>query len=375
MTRSKSATRAAPRRREILLAGLAVLGLGPIALAESNQFQLFSSTAVLDASTEVAAAQLGLGQCCAERIGGKKPDDAYDLDLRFPAHSTTPTIELPSPTHLSPQPKVFWITTISVMAIAGSAYNSFGDGPNQKYHFTNEGWFGQNTYAGGGDKASHIASFYSVARLLTSVYGALDAPSPQSYQLGSIVSAAAGLTTELGDGSTKYGFSYEDLIMDTAGAGAAYFFTRYQLNDLMGFRAGIVPAPEIPPCCIVNGLGKDYSAEIYTFDLKFAGLAKRLDRRFGLARFLLAGATYSAKGYPDAQPQYQERQLGFEVGLNLAEIARAAGVPEDRWWGNILITILDFVRLPYTAVVFPYDLNHNQWKKPTTGGTNAFPYQ
>ena len=261
------------------------------------------------------------------------------------------------------------------MAIAGSAYNSFGDGPNQKYHFTNEGWFGQNTYAGGGDKASHIASFYSVARLLTSVYGALDAPSPQSYQLGSIVSAAAGLTTELGDGSTKYGFSYEDLIMDTAGAGAAYFFTRYQLNDLMGFRAGIVPAPEIPPCCIVNGLGKDYSAEIYTFDLKFAGLAKRLDRRFGLARFLLAGATYSAKGYPDAQPQYQERQLGFEVGLNLAEIARAAGVPEDRWWGNILITILDFVRLPYTAVVFPYDLNHNQWKKPTTGGTNAFPYQ
>jgi hypothetical protein len=163
--------------------------------------------------------------------------------------------------------------------------------------------------------------------------------------------------------------------MDVAGAGAAYFFTRYQLNDLMGFRAGIVPTPEIPPCCIVNGLGKDYSAEIYTFDLKFAGLAKRLDRRFGLARFLLAGATYSAKGYPDAQPQYQERQLGFEVGLNLAEIARAAGVPEDRWWGNILITILDFVRLPYTAVVFPYDLNHNRWKKPTTGGTNAFPYQ
>ena len=71
------------------------------------------------------------------------------------------------------KPHKFWIGVISGATLIGSAWNSFGDGANQKFHFTNEGWLGQNTYAGGGDKASHVVSYYIVAKLLSGrVHGA-----------------------------------------------------------------------------------------------------------------------------------------------------------------------------------------------------------
>jgi Predicted periplasmic lipoprotein (DUF2279) len=362
-----------PRRGRVLLTAILLLaGVGPVR-AGTAEFQLFASNALLENPTE----QFDLGLSAVELFAERPPEEAFRPDLRF---SPSPAIMAIEPAFAEvaapiPRPRRFWIGIVSFGTVAGSAYNSFTDDGGESFHFTNEGWFGKNTYAGGGDKASHLVSFYAVARLLTPVYEALDLPHEQSYGLGSAVSALAGLMTELGDGTNRYGFSYEDLIFDTVGAASAYVLTRYQLNDLVGFRAGIVPAPEIPPCCYVNGEGKDYSREIYTLDLKFAGLARRLHRNFGPARFLLTGVTYSAKGYPDAEPQYRERVLGFEVGLNVAEIARAVGVPQDRWWGNILLTILDFVRLPYTSVVFGYDLNHKQWKQPSTGGTDSFPYR
>ncbi|HKD16605.1 MAG TPA: hypothetical protein VKG23_01965, partial [Thermoanaerobaculia bacterium] len=50
------------------------------------------------------------------------------------------------------KPHKFWIGVVSGATLIGSAWNSFGDGPSRQFHFTNEGWFGRYTYAGGGDK-------------------------------------------------------------------------------------------------------------------------------------------------------------------------------------------------------------------------------
>lgn len=358
---------------------LAAAGLAAPGAARAGGFRVFDSTAVLEsASLGRPAEEFTLAGCCRGALEDGRAPDGFRLDLRFP-----PTISLgagrsgPAGTILleppRAEPRRFFIAIASVGALAGSALNSFTDGPHQSFHFTNEGYFGRNTYAGGGDKASHIVSYYGVSRLLTSVYEVSDLPEEKSYTLASGVSVLTGLATELGDGTTRYGFSHEDLVADSIGALSAYVLARYGLNDLIGLRAGVTPAPETPDEFRVDGLGKDYSREIYTADLKLAGLARRVDRNFGPARFLLLSLTYGVKGYPYALPELRERQVGLEIGLNVAEVARALGVPPNRWWGRLILTVLDIVRFPYTAVGVRYDINHRKWIGPDAGGTYSYP--
>lgn len=270
---------------------------------------------------------------------------------------------------LPPRPKKVWIGLVTVATVLGSAYNSFSDGKSQRFHFTNEEWFGRNTYAGGGDKASHLVSYNVVARLLTEVYSDLGVSTDKSRLLGSAVSTLAGLVTEIGDGTTRYGFSYEDFVTDALGAAAALATAHYGLDDLVGVRAGLVPKPTGQPR--PGAFGKDYTQEIYTADLKIAGLAKRLHFSPGPARFLLLSATYGVKGYPYSEPSVRERQLGVEIGLHLSEFARLAGLPTTHWWGRIAYFLLDTIRLPYTSIGYQYDVNHKKWRGPGIG--DSFP--
>jgi hypothetical protein len=267
-----------------------------------------------------------------------------------------------------PEKKVhrFWIGVVSAATVIGSAWNSFGDGPNQKWHFTREGWLGQNTYAGGGDKASHVVSYYIVAKLLAGVNMELGMKKDQAVLYGAGVSALAGLVTEMGDARGKYGFSYEDVVMDWVGVASAIGIAHYGLDDLLGYRAGLVPEPAAV-CCPYGGTGKDYTQEIYTADLKFAGLGRRMKFDPGIARYFMFSVSYSAKGYPYANPEIRDRQVGFELGINFVEILHALHVPPDRWWSKILYFAFDVLRIPYTQVGMYYGLNTGKWYGPGIG--------
>ena len=268
------------------------------------------------------------------------------------------------------RPRTLWIGVVSALAIGGSYYNARSDGPQYPFHVTKEGWFGQNTYVGGADKASHFVSYYIVAKLLGGVNAELGMSPESAALLGAGVSVLAGLATELGDGTNKYGFSYEDLLTDSLGAATALGIARYGLNDLIGFRAGLVPAPTAV-CCPYGGTGKDYTAEIYTGDLKIAGLGARAKFNPGPARYLLFSMTYGSKGYPYSDPLVRQRQIGLEIGLNFGEILKAIGVPPEKWWGKILYFGFDVIRLPYTQIGMYYDLNNGKWYGPGIG--DSFP--
>jgi uncharacterized protein YfiM (DUF2279 family) len=265
-----------------------------------------------------------------------------------------------------PKRRPFWIGAVTVATVAGSALNSFTDSGGRSFHFTNENWFGRHTYAGGGDKVSHFTLYNVVAHLVGQVYGELGMSEDRANLWGAAVAALAGLTTEIGDGTNKYGFSYEDLVSDVAGAATAYVTTRYGLNDLLGFRIGYIPHPDVvgQPN---GGTGKDYTEEIYAADIKVCGLAKRMHFNPGIARFLVFSTTYGVKGYPYAAPELRERQIGLEVGLHFSEILRAAGLREDRWWKRVLYVLVDSVRIPYTQIGVQYDLNHKAWRGPGIG--------
>ena len=261
---------------------------------------------------------------------------------------------------------------IAAGAVIGSAANSFFDAPRQSFHFGNEGWFGQDTYAGGADKASHFVDYYILSKEFAFLYEKLGFSATESRWLGLGVAAATGLVTEIGDGTTTYGFSYEDLIMDVLGAGTAAAVAALGAQDLVGFRHGFLLPTSKNTCCQVSGRGHDYSYEIFTGDLKLAGVARRLDWNIGPLRWLLLSVTYGTKGYPSGLPQDRERQVGFQVGLNLEQILDDTGVRRNTWWGYLLHVVFDNVLFPYTAVGYYYDLNHGKWSGPGIGNSYGF---
>ena len=287
--------------------------------------------------------------------GGATPEEG----LAAAPFAVAPKIAAPSRT---------WPTLITIGVIAGSAVSSLDVGHERhSFHFGNEEWFGEGTYAGGADKASHFVFYNGLSRELAVTYGRYGYSRNQSTLMAFATAAAAGLLVEIGDGLTVFGFAWEDFAMDTLGAGTAAVMTRYGLDDTMGFRFGKMTADQPPPCCRTPGVGKDYSQEIYTADLKLAGFARRLNLRPGPARFLLLSATYGSKGYRYSEPSFRQRQIGVELGINFPEILTAIGVSDQKWWGRALYMIFNFVRIPYTAIGFRYDLNHHRWDGPDAG--------
>jgi hypothetical protein len=267
-------------------------------------------------------------------------------------------------------PSKFWTYAIPVGVVAGSSANAWAETPHQSFHFGNEGWFGRNSYAGGADKAAHFVDYYIVSKELSFLYNTLGYSRTQSIWMGLGVTLLAGLTNEFGDGFNRYGFSYEDLAMDAAGAITAAVISSVGANDLIGFRRGfLLPPYSSPSCCPSGSVGQAYQNQIFTADLKVAGAARRLNLNVGPLRYLLISATYATKGYATEVSALQERQVGFEIGLNQEEILNSLGVRRNTWWGYLLHVVLDNIRVPFTSVGVQVDLNSGQWFGPGNGNS------
>jgi Predicted periplasmic lipoprotein (DUF2279) len=238
-----------------------------------------------------------------------------------------------------------------------------------------EHFFGKNTYAGGSDKVSHFIIAYGVSRELALAFDHLGNSKEYSNGWAFGLTAFGGIMVEIGNGFSAYGFSWEDLIMDWLGDAAGLILLRQGLDDLIGMRVGRVGTgiDPSPPPGHVEGLGLA-SNEIFSLDLKIAGLGKRLKFDPVVARFLLTSVTYSTKGYGFVPPlATRQRLVGFEIGLNLPEILSAVGVPDTTWWGSILYKLLNFIRIPYTSFGWRYDLNNGTWHGPDTGNVYYYP--
>jgi len=234
------------------------------------------------------------------------------------------------------------------------AANSLVGYHDQSFHVANEGWFGPNTRDGGADKASHFADYYIVSKEMAFLYEKLGYSENAARWLGFGVAVTTGLANEISDGFTKYGFSWEDLAMDTFGAGTAALLSATRSEDLFGIRTSHVPSDT-------------YTHDVYSADLKFSGLARRLGVNLGPLRWLVFSVTYGTKGYRVNPPIDHQRQVGFEIGLNLQQILNDVGVKRDTWWGYALHVVADNVRFPYTAFGMRVDLNSGKWHGPNNG--------
>ncbi len=277
-----------------------------------------------------------------------------------------PAADAPPPSKLFTAPVSIWTGAALlggfIDGIQGPIKYGFGS-----FHFTDEGFFQSWTYSGGSDKASHFVISANVGGLLYDAYTLNRLTPDQAFWLSLATMVVSGTLVEIGDGLTPYGFSAQDLTADTLGALAGSLIHRNRLDDLVGVRLGEVPTTI--PAAVTDGheayLGADYSHEVYTADLKFDGLFERMNARPGAARFFLFSFAYLTKGYgyvPPIPSRYQE--VGLEVGLNFPEILRAVGVNETTWWGDTLLRVFRFLRIPYTQIGAYYNLANRKWYGP-----------
>jgi Predicted periplasmic lipoprotein (DUF2279) len=256
---------------------------------------------------------------------------------------------------------------IPIGVTAAGVATALPDGRLRPFRFTDEGWFGAGTYAGGADKAAHFVNYTILSRELIYLYKDLGYSDRASILLGSGMGLLEGLANEFADGFNRYGFSPQDAAMDIFGAGLSVVLVATRTDDLVGFRSGFLLPRSDVTCCAVPGKGEDYSNHIYTADLKLAGAERRLGRNIGPLRYLMFSVTYGSKFYPSGPPDLRERQVGFEIGLNFEEILNSLGVRRDKWWGYGLHIFFDNIRVPFTAVGFQYGLNRGRWYGPGNG--------
>jgi hypothetical protein len=276
-----------------------------------------------------------------------------DLTADTPLQIAPADAELLPPAK-APRPNRLLGTLVPVATLGLVLANSLLGYEGQSFHVTNEGWFGSDTRDGGADKASHFADYYIVSKEIAFLYEKLGYSENAARWWGFGVAVSTGLANEVADGFTKYGFSWQDLGMDTLGAGTAVLISATHTEDLLGVRTSHVP-------------DSTYTHDVYSADLKISGLERRLGVKLGPLRWLLFSVTYGSKGYRVTPPIELQRQLGLEIGLNLQQILVDAGVNRSTWWGYALHVVGDNVRFPYTAFGMRYDLNHGKWHGPNAG--------
>jgi hypothetical protein len=377
MIRSKIRGKAAPFQARLQRATLLVAMLALAAGAKGDEFRLFPapspaprhfSGARWDGEPELRLVDL---EHSYPWTGGGGP--GLSLESTAPASAEEPQEPTPSTQAPPPPPKKLFTTTTTLWT-AAALLGGFGQGigapiqyGTQSWHFTNEGYFGYDTYAGGADKASHFTVSSGVSRLLYDVYIADGHSVDQSFNLALATTLMAGIFVETGDAITVYGWSWQDLTADFLGAASGLLIHRFCLQDTIGLRLG--PANTTIPAAAIGAseesLGESYSDEIYVVDLKLGGLIRRLNGNPGIARYFLTSFAYFTKGFGYAPPlptRYQE--MGFELGINFPEILKEVGVPETTWWGKGLYAFFNFFRIPYTQVGAYYNFKNHKWYGP-----------
>lgn len=232
------------------------------------------------------------------------------------------------------------------------------------FRMADEGWFGQNTVAGGADKLGHAYSFYASTRLLTA---ALDRWAGQerveAIWLAGLTSAGVSLAVELFDGySLKYGFSTADMVMNLVGIGAGMLLeSAPRWDEIIDLRWKYWRSAD------AKWLGErdpiaDYSGQTYLVAFKASGIPRL--RAIPALRFLELQVGYSSRGYAPHPGQFApvqprpHRNLYVGIGLNVSELLNATvfadGGGRSR---SVSETLFEYIQLPGTHVLLRHGLD------------------
>lgn len=225
----------------------------------------------------------------------------------------------------------------------------------EPFHFKQEGWFGNDTGSGGADKLGHLYSAYVITRILAPLYNGwgYDRNDAALYAAGSSFLLTVGVI-EIGDGTSEYGFSVEDAVMDSAGAMIGYLWYRYP------FLAGLIDLRvEWIPDFGKSDQGTDFTTDYENMKHLIAFKAEWLDAfKHNFMQYVelqvgYYGRNFHSNGSPGdyhpIPPEETERYVYVAVGLNLSRLLR----PAIGEYANFF----NYYQVPYTYVPYTREID------------------
>lgn len=232
--------------------------------------------------------------------------------------------------------------------------NWWREGFNGRFRAVNEGWLGQNTYAGGTDKLGHFYINYAGTRLFARAFEWAGSTPGESLTRAAWLTLGTFTAVEVIDGfSKKWHFSKEDAVMNALGISAALLLEKNPgLDRLLDLRLLYQPSHELHRN--VDPVG-DYSGQTYLIVAKASGVPAL--RNHPLLRYAELAVGYGTRGYSDngSGPAVdRSRNIYVGISLNLSELLgetvfKHANVRSRAQ--RAIDTALEFVQVP-GAVAF-----------------------
>jgi hypothetical protein len=183
--------------------------------------------------------------------------------------------------------------------------------------FKREGWFGANTHAGGADKTGHFYMSYALADLLLWDFRRQGVNKPE--KTAALTALATMTLLEIGDAtSSKYGFSFEDLIADAGGVLASWALaTNPQLDELIDIRMEYWPSAGFD---LTEDAASDYSGMRHLIALKGDAIERFSNTPL---RWLELQTGYYTRGFRSFDRPLEngpERHVYVGVGISLPTV-------------------------------------------------------
>lgn len=223
-------------------------------------------------------------------------------------------------------------------AIAAWGFKNWKWG-ERSFHFKSEDWFEQDSDTGGSDKTGHFYMTYLLSRVLSARMEDRGLDVKDASLAGSLSGMLAMTLLEVGDATSNYGFSKEDLLADGIGALSAYLIrSNPEVDDLLDIRLEYLPSSGY----LENtDTATDYSGMKHLIALKLSGFQHLKNTSW---RFVELQVGYYSRGYRSYDIDIAEsQQVYMGIGLNLNELAHMSGI-------NLLKNIFEFYQPGHTYV-------------------------
>jgi len=221
----------------------------------------------------------------------------------------------------------------AMIAAWGFKYWKWG---KESSHITEEPWFEKNSETGGSDKTGHFYMTYLLSRVMASRMEDRGWSLEEASLAGSLSGILAMTLLEVGDGTSSYGFSKEDLLADALGASLAYLLrANPRADDFIDIRLEYLPSPGY----LSNGDNTtDYSGMKHLVAFKVAGFESLKNTYWSLIEFQVG---YYARGYRSYDITNSNQHVYAGIGISLSNLAQRSEI-------NVLKNLFKFYQPGHT---------------------------